>query len=174
MIENHSSINVFDEFDKRYSEKAIDICSLLSKFTIHIYTIEQYNSEKDKKQLPDVDLEESPLAFGIYNFGENASTTLAVIVIDEDYCNRLEFNNDELLAAMAHEVGHIIFFFLTNKEMYSKSIEEIKADEYAAIMGLGVPLVSAICKMIDIGLYNKKMIKQMEFRIGYLQRLLGI
>lgn len=137
MIENHTQNKLYDEFDELYGKKAIAICPLLSKFNILVYTKERYEIAEVKEKLPEIEWDGSPLAFSLNKPDGDASLTLAIIVVDENCCELLELTNEEIMASTAHEVGHIIFFFLTNKTIYDNVGEEIMADEYAVRMGLG-------------------------------------
>lgn len=55
----------------------------------------------------------------------------------------MELTTKDKLAAIAHEIGHIIFFFLENKSID----EELKADEFACKMGLSIELLGLLEKI---------------------------
>lgn len=165
MIENHTANKIFDEFEKCYTEKAIGICPYLSKFPIHVYTKEQYDVSEVKERLPEIDWEDSPLACSMNKTEDDASSMLAVVVVDESCCELLGLTNEEIMASAAHEVGHIIFYFLSNKAIYDKFGEEIIADEYATRMGLGNQLKSALIKLKSSDLYPEVQRNLMRIRI---------
>lgn len=170
MIENHTGIGVFDEFDKCFSEKAIGICPLLSKYPIHVYTKEQYIVKKDENKLPDVDFDNTPFAYGKDQaIAGDASTMNAVIVCDETFCETLKLSDEEKLASIAHEVGHIILYFLTNNVLYD---QEKKADEYVATMGLGYPLKSVLMKLVNSGLYSEEYCEYFNSRISHIESVM--
>ena len=47
-----------------------------------------------------------------------------MLKIQYQVCSQLELTTNDKLAAIAHEIGHIIYFFLENKPID----EELKAD----------------------------------------------
>ena len=74
-----------------------------------------------------------------------------------------------MLAAIAHEVGHIIFFFLDGKESYDKEAEEMKADSYVKKVLLEYHSIETLKCLINSGSYPKEMCAQMERRIERLK-----
>jgi hypothetical protein len=173
MIENHTQNILFNEFDELYSDKAIAICPILAKFKVLVYTKEQYETAEIKEKLPEIEWDESPLAFCMNKPNGDASSTLAVVVVDENCCEFLGLTNEEIMASVAHEVGHIIFFFLTNKAIYGKTGEEIVADEYATRMGLGEHLKSALIKLMGSGLYSEGQRDLMRIRIQRIDSVMS-
>jgi hypothetical protein len=165
MIENNTQNKLYNEFEELYGKKAIAICPLLSEFNILVYTKEQYEIAEVKEKLPEIEWDGSPLAFSLNKPDGDASLTLAVIVVDENCCELLELTNEEIMASTAHEVGHIIFFFLTNKAIYDKFGEEIIADEFATRIGLGKHLKSALAKLKSSDLYSEGQRDLMRIRI---------
>ena len=91
--------------------KAISICNILSKFQIIAV---DYN---DSLYVDKIDLKEYE-AFGNYINKEeyDASSTYAEIIVNESVCSKLRLSEQEMMAAIAHEIGHIMFFFKTDKE----------------------------------------------------------
>lgn len=83
--------------------------------------------------------------FGCYVLKEtnNAQDTISGIIINEELCSQLELTTNDKLAAIAHEIGHIIYFFLENKPID----EELKADEFACKIGLSRELLGLLGKM---------------------------
>lgn len=173
MIENHTKIVALDEFDRIFSEKAIGICPYLSKFSIHSYTKEQYENAEVKEKLPEIKWDGSPLAFSLNKPDGDASLTLAVIVVDESCCELLELTNKEIMASTAHEIGHIIFFFLTNKAIYDNVGEEIMADSYATRMGLGEQLKSTLTKLMESDLNSEGQRDMMRLRVQKIDYMMN-
>ena len=111
LIINKTKLKVFDTFNKENSGLAISICPLLKKFQINAIAM------SDSKHVYDIGMEDyDPFGSYIYKSQYDASSTYAEIVINENRCTELNISEQEMLAAIAHEVGHIIFFFLEDKE----------------------------------------------------------
>ena len=92
------------------------------------------------------------------------------------------FNKEELFALLSHEIGHIVAGY--NGKASSDNAEEVYADSCAHELGLGIPMIEAIKKMIDdyksqdmylglmFGLMNP--LKNMDTRIEELEKLANI
>lgn len=66
------------------------------------------------------------------------------IYISEKECGRIGLSDTEILAAISHEVGHILY------KAYSHLPDsEQRADTLAAELGLGSQMISVIEKIID-------------------------
>lgn len=162
LIKNRTGLKVFDTFNEKYSEITISLCDLLSKFQIIAISI------YDSKHIDDIRME-VPDPFGCF-IGKNeydASSTYAEIVINEKRCEELKLSNHEMYAAIAHEVGHVIFFFKEDKENI-KDFEEIICDYYACLMGLAESLVSLLNKLIRSGDYSQDHIRLLTNRKKFI------
>ena len=71
-----------------------------------------------------------------------------LIVLNADFILHLNITDNELDAIIAHELGHIFNIPNGNIENYSQQIE-FYADYFAKSMGLIVPLISGINKLIE-------------------------
>lgn len=162
LIINCTDISVFDAFNGEYSKKAIEICSLLQEFQIRIVCV--CESPYAKKLMVEND------AFGYYmevNSGK-ASNANAEIIVNPTMCDRLGLTDREMLAAVAHEVGHIMFYFHTEKDKYNGNIEEMICDSYACRMGLKDEMISLLKKMVESGECSQNQVKQFKLRINYI------
>ncbi len=149
LIKNKTEFEVFDTFNEKYSELAISLCCFLAKF--QIIAISNYESE----HIDDIGMKESdPFGCFIDKTEYDASSTYAEIVINKKKCEELELSDQEIHAAIAHEVGHVIFYFLENKEN-KKEIEEVICDQYACRMGLADSLCSLLDKLISSRDYSQ-------------------
>ena len=163
LIGNKTIVKAFDTFNSEYALKAISICNILSKFQIIAV---DYN---DSLYVDKIDLKDYE-AFGSYinKAGTEPSSTYAEIIINERVCDRTKLSEQEMIAAIAHEVGHIIFYFKTNKEDFQGQGEEVCCDTYACRMGLAIPLCSLLEKLIDSGDYQMELVNQMKNRLFYI------
>ena len=163
LVINKTNISAFDTFNSEYALKAISICNILSKFQIIAV---DYN---DSLYVDKIDLKDYE-AFGFYinKVGIEPSSTYAEIIVNERVCERMGLSEQEMIAAIAHEVGHIIFYFKTNKEDFQGQGEEVCCDTYACRMGLAIPLCSLLEKLIDSGDYQMELVNQMKNRLFYI------
>jgi deoxycytidylate deaminase len=164
LIVNKTIVKAFDTFNSEYALKAISICNILSKFQIIAV---DYN---DSLYVDKIDLKDYE-AFGFYinKVGIEPSSTYAEIIVNERVCERMGLSEQEMIAAIAHEVGHIIFYFKTNKEDFQGQAEEVSCDTYACRMGLAIPLCSLLEKQIYTGDYQMELVNQMKNRLFYIK-----
>lgn len=115
----------------------------------------QFVSEKEGGLL--VDMRDTP-------FGSNPSVTVAgnnLIVYNQSFIDNLGLSDKEVLACIAHEIGHHIKReALDGKESSEK---ETACDSVAEELGLAFYMATALCKMSDI--INPK---DLEFRLKAL------
>lgn len=161
LIINKTGISAFDDFNSLYSDNAINICPLLEKFHINIVYV------SDAKNLNFINLKPNdPMANYIEKCRPTAESTYAEIVVNEVVLNNLCLTEQELLAAIAHEIGHIIFYFLEDKSSCSEQLhEELISDMYACRIGLKESLSSLLNKLIQSGLYPNGQKLQMIIRL---------
>lgn len=129
----HTSIEDFNSFEELYKSNVYSVCNLLKKFSINVHTIFEYkNLLEIHPKLPVIEDIDKDL-FGCYVLKEtnDAKDTISGIIINEDLCSQLKLTTNDKLVAIAHEIGHIMFFFIENKQIN----EEIKADEFACKNG---------------------------------------
>lgn len=163
LIVNKTKIPVFDAFEQDYSSKVISICSYFNKF--HIYVV----NHSDSIYLNEVNFgNNDAFANFIKKTEYDASSTYAEIIVDIDLCNRLNLTDDEMKAAIAHEVGHILMFFRGDKSNYQSLSEELECDKYACKMGLRASLKSLLHKLINSGLYPENQKRQIKIRSSKL------
>lgn len=163
LIVNRTSEKAFDTFNADYAMNAISICNILSKFQIIAV---DYN---DSLYVDRIDLKEYE-AFGYYINKEeyDASSTYAEIIVNESVCSKLKLSEQEMMAAIAHEIGHIMFFFKSDKEIFVGQSEEVYCDMFACKMGLGKPLNTLLNKLIKSGDYQEELNKQMKTRQHFI------
>lgn len=168
LLNNQTGNSIVDLFDEYYATAFIDICPLLAKFKINVCNADDYNVPDAFKHDAGAEGRE-PLRNFIQKDGADASTTVASIVIDFKLCEEIGIKGNKMLAAIAHEVGHIIFFFLDGKESYDKEAEEMKADSYVKKVLLEYHSIETLKCLINSGNYPKEMCAQMERRIERLK-----
>lgn len=162
LFENHSNSSIFDEFERTTANEVFSICYILKKFRIVVITIEDY---KQLTNVPSIEgLEEQPMANFVFKYEQDASTTHATIIVNEKVCKSFGFSKSELFAIIAHEIGHIIYFFSDCKEPDNKQAEEIFADHIAELLGLKNELKEVINKLITSELFDYKTINLLKIR----------
>lgn len=163
LIINKTKIEAFDFFNEIYSIRAISICPLLKKFQISVL------NHHDSLYFEEVDtIENDVFAFFLNKEEYDASSTYAEILVNLDKCNKLCLTDQEVLAALAHEIGHIIMFFREDKENFIGLALEASCDQYACKMGLAVPLSSLLDKLARFGEYPEELKQQMVSRRLFL------
>lgn len=166
LIINRTGIKGFDAFNNEgYSARAVLLCPPLSKFKINLveHSKTKYSKEIDLK-------ENDAFTYYLYQKTDNdASSVYAEIVVNEEVCNELCLTEQEQLAAIAHEVGHIMLHFRNDKESLSVSMEELESDLYACKMGLQKPLYSLLQKMYDSHLYSEEQETLFHKRLSYIK-----
>lgn len=89
------------------------------------------------------------------------------IYISEEEVGKLGLTDPEILAVIAHEVGHVIY----STNSWQPYCEE-RADSVAADLGLGSQMISAIEKIIDSRKYSQ-LTSNLVARIHFLQNMMG-
>lgn len=144
---------IFGDFNRLYADSLVSISNILLKFKINIHPIEQY--KRISSTLPQIgDIDNEPYAMYIYNNDICAATTIAGIVFNESLIKSLHLTKEEQFASIAHEIGHILYYYLENKDDYPKPLgEEFFADKISCKIGLSASLTSVINKLEHSGLY---------------------
>ena len=167
LVINRTNISAFDTFNREYALKAISICSILGKFQIIAvdYNDSLYVDKKDLKEYE---------AFGNYINKEEygVSSTCAEIIVNEIVCSKLRLSEPEIMAAIAHEIGHIVFFFKSDKEQYVGQAEEVYCDQFACKIGLAKPLYTLLNKLVLSGDYQEELVQQIKNRLIYIMMFL--
>ena len=73
------------------------------------------------------------------------------------------------MAAIAHEVGHIIHYFNENLTNANSLMVELKADEVAEKLGLAEPLKTVLEKLKSSKLYSREQCQLMDLRRQFLK-----
>ena len=142
---------IFGNFCQLYGSSLTSICPLLTTFKIRIYTLEQYLASADN--LPQIeDVENQLFACFVKNDTRNSETTVAGIVFTQSLVDELDLTDSEQLAAIAHEVGHIMYFYLEHKDYYPN--EEAYADSIPCRIGLRDSIISVLEKLMFCGRYK--------------------
>ena len=143
-IRNNTPCDIYDEFTQKHSSQIIQRCPLLAKFNIDILLIDEYI--KQRECLPHIEnVDREVMSCYIVKECEDISRTKAGIVINQSAISSLNLTNAELMAVFAHEIGHIAFFFHSNKNNMDSVCEEIYADSYATSIGLG----NSLCNVLE-------------------------
>ncbi|CDA45347.1 putative uncharacterized protein [Prevotella sp. CAG:5226] len=164
----YTSCKEFNTFEELYKSNAYAVCNLLKKFSVNVHTIGEYKELLEQySKLPVIEDIDKDL-FGCYVLKEtnDAKDTISGIIINDELCSQLKLTTNDKLAAIAHEIGHIMFFFLENKQID----EEFKADEFACQMGLSVELLGLLEKLQKSGIYNEHTTRQLELRLKAIKK----
>lgn len=164
----YTSCKEFNTFEELYKSSAYAVCNLLKKFSVNVHTIGEYKELLEQySKLPVIEDIDKDL-FGCYVLKEtnDAKDTISGIIINDELCSQLKLTTNDKLAAIAHEIGHIMFFFLENKQID----EEFKADEFACQMGLSVELLGLLEKLQKSGIYNEHTTRQLELRLKAIKK----
>lgn len=165
---NHTSENVFQNFEKQFKTILYREYTHLELFHIDCYTIDQY------KQLDGVTiLEDTKNDTFLYSVDvkivDEQRIIFAAIIFSPTLCETLNFTEKEKLAAIAHEVGHIIHYFNENLTNANSLMVELKADEVAEKLGLAEPLKTVLEKLKSSKLYSREQCQLMDLRRQFLK-----
>ena len=164
----HTNIECFDTFNQRYKTKVYEICPLLKEFSINVYTTDEYKELLEThSKTPVIDnVDKEAFSTYIFKHTPSAKDTISGIIINEKLCLELKVSSRDKLAAIAHEIGHIMFFFLEDKQID----EEFKADDFACKMGLSEELLGLLEKLKNSGVYNEATTYHLGLRIEAIRR----
>ena len=160
LITNKTSIGAFDLFNREYGTKALSICPELRYITIDAVYYD------DSLHLAELNL--SPNDVFAYYFYYQNSPKNAEIVVNKEVYTRQSINNEDCLAAIAHEIGHIIAIE-KHGDCFTELTAEVLGDEYACRIGLRVQLLNLMKKMIACGEYYDSQVNWLEKRINILE-----
>lgn len=146
-IQQQQEHPLFGRFNAHYGDILADNCPPLQEFQIAILTKEEF--EVNPGDLPMIDLDENDaFACSSDKQEEAASSTKAGIIFNQAVIEHLGLTEEEQYAAIAHEIGHIIYRFSSLKEQYpGEQGQEIFADKVASEIGLRSQLLSVIQKL---------------------------
>lgn len=166
MFINFTGFPIFEDFERRFQDFLFLKYPHISKVEIQCHSIEGYLKLDNAPKLDDVAAD----AFR-FTIQRNKENVIAYIIISQPVCNSLNLSEPELLASIAHEVGHIIHYFNSSLIGLNDLIHESKADEVASFLNLSKPLSSVLEKLISSGYYTDYQCSIMRSRIKLL--LLG-
>ena len=168
-IQQQQEYPIFGRFNVRYGDTLADNCPPLQEFQIAIFTKEEF--EANPRDLPAIDLDENDaFACSSDKKEDAASSTKAGIIFNQAAIESLGLTEEEQYAAIAHEIGHIIYRFSDKKEQFPKGQgEEIFADSIAAEIGLANEILSVIEKMEKEFYYDENKESRFGMRKKYLK-----
>ena len=157
LITNKTSIEAFDIFNREYGSKALSICPELGEIAIiAVY----HNESSDEGSFNDYD------ALGFY-YDYLTTPKSAEVIINEEACNRLELTEEEMLAAIAHEIGHIKYTEL-NQTSTQGQVSEIESDDFAFSLCLGKPLIMLLMKLLKSQILPDELKQMINNRLLFL------
>lgn len=153
-IQKQQEHTIFGRFNALYGDTIVDKWPQLAKFTIQVLTTEEFKA--DKHGLPPVDdIEEQPFFCSSNQTEAKAETTVAGIMFNPQLIASYGLTEEEQIASIAHEIGHIILRFREKDGNYEQPQSiEIFADKIACQIGLAKPLLSAIERIENSGVFS--------------------
>ncbi len=161
LITNKTHMEAFDIFNREYETKALSVCPELKNITIDAVC------NYDSAHLAELNLSSND-AFAYY-FYYQISPKNAEIVVNKDVIKRQNITVDDTLAAIAHEIGHIISIE-KHGDCFTELPAEVLGDEYVCRIGLKEQLIILLKKMIGCGEYFDFQVNWLEKRIYLLER----
>ena len=168
LIINNTSNPIYDTFELKYADKITSKNNILNKIHIEVTNIEDYLKEQNYSPIIE-NVEEQVMSCYILKKEESITSTIAEIVINPSFIERLSLSEQEIMACLAHEIGHIAYFFIENKKCYNSFYQETYADEYALTIGLEEHLCSVLNKLIKSELYCENLKKMISTRIKLIK-----
>lgn len=166
MFVNHTLDNIFDDFKRKYIQCIYAHYHHVCNVSIHCLYTEQY---LQLKNVPSFDtLDNDPFAFACIR-NEETNLVEAYIIYSPSICNVLMLNEDELNAAIAHEVGHIVHYFNEALHGLPQICQEIKADEIVSLLDLKESLISTLYKLINSKRFTESQCNDLIKRIMFLR-----
>lgn len=167
LFNNHTSDNIFQDFEQKFKPILYQKYPHLSTLHIDCYTVVQYNQQKNIPLIDGLCNDTFAYSIDVTNDGEQ-NKVFAAIVISPELCELFNFTEMEKMAAIGHEVGHIIHHFNETLSNAGNMMVEIKADEVVAKLGMAEPLKSVLHKLRSSNRYSKEQCQLMDLRIQML------
>ena len=145
---------IFEEFNQQYGDCLVSHYPLLGSFQVKIFSLDEYLASSEN--LPEIeDIRNQPYEVFVNKENVAIETTNADIIHNESLIRQLGLTELEQFAAIAHEIGHILYFFLENKRDYpGLQGKEIYADKIACEIGLAAEMLSTIEKLERSGIFR--------------------
>lgn len=167
LFNNHTSDNIFQEFEQRFGSILYQKYTHLSVLCIDCYTVSQYKLQENVPLIEGLSNDTFAYSIDVKSDGVQRAVFAAIILSPELY-ELFNFTEMEKMAAIAHEVGHVIHYFNQALSTAGTMMIEIKADEVAAKLGLAEPLKSVLHKLKSSKRYSKEQCQLMDLRIQML------
>lgn len=140
---NRDNIEIVDVFIRLFSDALRE-------------TVTHYDNDIVFKRLPDEENDYRDIMGRVGN----------TVYFSEKEVGRIGLSDSEVLAALAHEIGHIVY----NTRGWQQDSEQ-RADMLAAELGLGTQMISAIEKILESRRYEK-LTSLLIGRIHFLQNMM--
>lgn len=153
-IQKQQEHPIFGRFNALYGDTLVEQYPPLLEFQITILTKEEFKTNPGVLPIVKLDNRDA-FAYSSDKQNDSPSSTKAVIIYNPALIEILQLTEEEQFAAIAHEIGHIIYRFSTLKNQYSgKQGQEIYSDSIAANIGLASEMISVIEKLEGSGMFN--------------------
>lgn len=162
----YNNLPIFNSFEKQFGDRLISLFPILKKISIKTFSMQQYKSAQENYIIQIKYPEKQPLSCFIYNNTGAIEDTICGIVINDDLINSLKISEHEIYAGIAHEIGHILYFFAENKDVNK---EEFFADSVACKLNLKNEMCQLIEKVLMTNIYPQSTNNQLRIRQLFLQ-----
>lgn len=166
MVVNHTKIKEFDLFNEKYRHIICSRYPHITKYKIHCYEYEDY---RFLDKVPYIDFSEIDTFGFAYDDTNLNNDIVATIIISPRMCINLKLTSLEIMAAIVHELGHIIYLSSDIVRNSSGCWQEIYADSVALKIGLSESLISLIKKLKSSKLYSEEQDTCFDWRIKMLE-----
>lgn len=167
-LEKYLEYPIFEEFNNGYRDTLVGLFPSLGRFVIGILSVEDY-MKCPLEMLPIDEVYGQPFSSYIIHDCDDVANTQAAIIINMALVQQIGMTEIEQQAAIAHEIGHILFSFNDYKEQYGDQSKEIYCDDIAIKIGLGGPLLTCMNKLEFSGRYSEP-----ERRFGMRKLMLEV
>lgn len=167
LFNNHTSDSVFHEFEQKFKSILYQKYPHLSALCIDCYTASQYKQQGNVPLIKGLSNDTFAYSIDVKSDGDQRAV-FAAIILSPELCGLFNFTKMEKMAAIAHEVGHIIHHFNETLNTAGTMMIEIKADEVVAKLGIAEHLKSVLHKLKSSKRYSKEQCQLMDLRIQML------
>lgn len=167
MFSNYTDILEFKIFEQKFKKIIYENYPFLKDYQINCYTPEQYFQLKNVPILVFADND-------VFGFSSNDKIRnsegkfFAAIIVSPQMCKILDFSSENILGAIAHEIGHMVNLYNPLVQNAHISWKEIYADKFVKEIGLSSNLTTLLRKLKNSNFYSSEQNLLFEKRIEEL------
>lgn len=167
-FDNIIDSKIFDKFIQLYGDTLLEKYEGLRHIKIQVHNVSTYKKLEPYLTLKIDDIDNSHFSCFMGESCYDEEKTFSGIVINERLVS--EFTEEEQYAAIAHEIGHVIFHFFIDA---GDSQQEFFADAVAKELGLKESMMSVLNKLIGCDSLSDVQKECLEIRKLYLNKDFG-